>query len=289
MIYPIFDSLKSSELSIHALEVISDGAITLHKAFHDDIRRPVYSATKSITSAAFALACDDGLITPGTPLCEYIESRYHHLMSSDFKKLPVSRFLTMTAGSYPFRPYGDNWLETVLTLDTDHSDKSFHYSNIPAYLVGVAVENAVGCELIRYLDKRLFSPLGISMPPCLTSPEGHFYGATGMELTVHELALFGQLCLDRGSFDGQQLISERSLTAALTPYVNTGSGDSYGYFFRVADDHFSVVGKWGQRCMVYPDKRLVIAYLSHEPDRSDELYQHFKAYADSITPPNKAR
>ena len=284
----IFDMLGAAKLDIFGVTVICDGEVILHKAFGEDIRRPVYSATKSVTSAAFCLACDDGLISADSLLCEFLEKRYASLMSQSFKSLPLRRFLTMTAGEYPFRPYGDNWLETALTLDTDHSDMSFHYSNIPAYLVGVAVENSVGEPLMRYLEKRLFSPLGISAPPFQTSPEGHFYGATGMELTPLELARFGQLWLDSGSLNGKQLISQASVMQTVKPYVKTGSGDSYGYFFRVADDHYSIVGKWGQRCMVYPEKRLVIAYLSHQPERSDELASVFNTYAGGFIPPNKA-
>lgn len=285
----IFDMLAEKGLDIHAAEVIHGDNVVLHKRFGEDTRYPVYSAAKSITSAAFSLACDDGLISPDSKLSDFIEKKYHGLMSESFKELPVRRFLTMTAGKYPFRPSGNNWLEAILWLDADHSDTGYHYSNIPAYLVSTAVENAVGGSLIRFLDKRLFSPLGISTPPFEISPEGHFYGATGMKLSVHELALFGMLYLYGGSFGKQHIISKASVIEATYPHVRTDSGDSYGYFFRIADDHFSAVGKWGQRCMVYPEKKLVIAYLSHQPERSDELYSVFKSYAEIITPQHKAQ
>ncbi|WP_051588812.1 serine hydrolase [Ruminococcus sp. NK3A76] len=278
----ISDMLKAAGLDIYALEVVRNGKIVLHESSGDDVRRPVYSAAKSITSAAFSLACDDGLIEADTPLAAFLENRYAHLCRPEFAVMPLKRFLTMTAGNFPFRPSGYNWLEYILSLDTDCSDASFHYSNIPAYLVGVAVENAVGGDLPRFLQKRLFSPLGIRPPEFAFSPEGHYYGATGLSLTVHELAAFGTLYLGGGSIGKQHIISKASVIEATYPHVRTTSGDSYGYFFRVAEDHFSAVGKWGQRCMVYPGKHLVIAYLSHQPERSDELYKLFCSYADSI-------
>lgn len=274
--------LKQNSLTIHSAEVILDGRLLLHSCYGEDRRYSVYSAAKSVTSAAFSLACDDGLLSPEEPLYLHLEERYRGLCSEDFKALPFSRFLTMTAGKYPFRPQGSNWTEYILSLPTDHSDTGFNYSNIPAYLVGEAVENAVGGDLPGYLEERLFAPLGIAMPPYQKSPEGHFYGATGMELTVHELALLGQLYLQKGSFGGRRIISEKSISQATSPIADTGSGDSYGFFFRIAGDHFSMVGKWGQRCMIYPEKRLVLAYLSHQPDRSEELYSAMKQFADSI-------
>ena len=272
----LFERLDRLGLDIFAAQVNIGGRIVLQKIFGKQKRYPVYSVTKSVTSCAFSLACDDKLLSPEALLSDFLEERYKALMSDGFKTLSFQRFLTMTAGSFPFRPTGENWCEYILSLDTDCTDASYHYSNIPAYLVGTAVENAVGGDLAGYLSDRLFTPLGIASPPFQTSPEGHFYGATGMELTVSELASLGQLFLDNGSISGKQIISRDAVQRSVTPYVKTNDGDSYGYFFRVTDDHFSMVGKWGQRCIVYPRKKLVAAYLSHQPERSKELCKVFE-------------
>ena len=278
----IVERLASAGLEIHGIEVFCGGNTVLSHLPGGGSRFPVYSAAKSVTSAAFSLACDDGLLSAETPLSEFIDKRCRDMMSSAFKALPFSSFLTMTAGKYPFRPDGDDWLANIFAHDADHSDNSFNYSNIPAYLVGAAVENAVGEKLIKYLDRRLFDPLGIPEPPYAVSPEGHFYGATGMQLSVHELSLFGQLYLNNGCYQGNRLLSENAVAETVKPRVKTASGDHYGYFFRVADDHFSVVGKWGQRCMIYPQKQLVISYLSHQPDAADKLCAVVTQYAEAI-------
>ena len=261
-----------SGFRVHAIEILSDGVPVLHHAPDGDRRFPVYSITKSVTSAAFSIACDDGLVSPEMPLAEFLESRYRPKMPAGFADMPFSRFLTMTAGDFPFRPEGGDWTEYILSLGTDFSDTTYHYSNIPAYLVGAAVENAVGGELAGFLKKRLFDPMGIPLPPFLTSPEGHFYGATGMELTVHELALLGELYRLGGEWQGERLISENAVNDAVTAHVPTGApGVSFGYFFRVYDDRFEMGGKWGQRCSIYPERRLVAAWLADEPERSAEL------------------
>lgn len=268
----IRDKLDLADLGVHAIEIICGNEVVVHECFDEDKPYPVYSAAKSVTSMAFSLCCDDALLSPQTALAQYIDDSCKKLFPSGFDKLCFERFLTMTAGDLPFRPQGDDWLRYIFSLDVDFSDTSFHYSNIPAYLVGVACENAVGQDLMSYLQKRIFDPMGIPLPKYSLCPKGHFYGATGMEMTVHQLALLGQLYLQNGRFNGEQLISERSVKAAVTPRVFTGS-DHYGYFIRVAHDHFSFVGKWGQRCIVYPQRKIVAAYLSHCPDRSQQLYQ----------------
>lgn len=267
MLEQLINITDSQGIKILAAEVFLDGVTEVLNA---DERLPVYSVTKSVTSAAFALACDDGLVSPEMPLAQFLDGE------ADFPKalaqMPFERFLTMTAGKYPFRPEGDNWLKNICSLDTDYTDTDYHYSNIPAYLVGAALENAVGGELMKYLDERLFSKLGISGLTYKKSPEGHFYGATGMEISAHELALLGRLFLQNGFWYGVPIISESAVKRAVSAHVSTGSGDSYGYFFRNAGTHFSMVGKWGQRCIICPNKRLVIAYLSHEPENSDKLF-----------------
>ena len=174
----ILDSLKAASLDIKAIEIYRGGETVYHYDIGEGKRYPVYSVTKSITSAAFSLACADGLLTADMPLAELLSKRYISKTNDNFRILPIKRFLTMAAGEYPFRPYGGDWIETILSLDTNYSDTSFHYSNIPAYLVGAAVENAVGKPLIQYLDRRLFSPLGIPTPEFANSPEGYFYGAS---------------------------------------------------------------------------------------------------------------
>ena len=280
MLRAFTESLKAAGLDIHGAELFYKGQA--YRTGRCDVRLPIYSVTKSITSAAFMLACDDGLLSPELPLSQFLESKYHPLMSEDFKQLPFSRFMTMTAGRYPFRPEGDDWTRSILSLDTDYTDTAFHYSNIPAYLVGAAVENVYGGELLSVLDKRIFSPLSIPAPPCQTSPEGHFYGATGMELSVSELATLGRLFLSCTEPDGTRLISQEAVKRAVSPLVDTGRGDSYGYFFRTDKLGFYMRGKWGQQCIICPEKQLVLAYLSHQPERADELHAAAKAFVSQI-------
>ncbi len=280
------DRLKADSIDIYAMEAYLAGETIFHYSAEKNKRYPIYSVTKSITSSAFLLACADGLLTAETPVSEFLPNRYKSMMNRDFALLPSKRFLTMTAGEFPFRPCGNDWLETILLLNIDFSDRSFHYSNIPAYILGAAVENAVGKHLIEYLDRRLFEPLGIPRPICETSPEGFFYGATGMTLSVSELTLLGRLYLENGTYNGTNIIPPQFVSEAVTPYIKTNKGDSYGYFFRIADDHFSMVGKWGQRCMIYPEHELVIAYLSYQPEKSEELYRYMNEFAHSLTAPN---
>ena len=277
MLRAFTESLKAAGLDIHGAELFYKGQA--YRTGRCDVRLPIYSVTKSITSAAFMLACDDGLLSPELPLSQFLESRYHPLMSEGFKQQADAT--VKENKSFAQHTYSA-WTRSILSLDTDYTDTAFHYSNIPAYLVGAAVENVYDGELMSVLDKRIFSPLSIPAPPCQTSPEGHFYGATGMELSVSELATLGRLFLSCTEPDGTRLISQEAVKRAVSPLVDTGRGDSYGYFFRTDKLGFYMRGKWGQQCIICPEKQLVLAYLSHQPERADELHAAAKAFVSQI-------
>ena len=267
----LIDDINAAGLCVHGIEVRHGGEVIERHFFHEDKPYPVYSATKSVTSAAVMAAADDGRLSLDDKLYIYLDTKYMPLMKDEFKTLSFRDFMTMTAAPYPFRPEGDDWIKSILALDVDYSDRAHHYSNIPAYLVGAACENAVGEPLMGYIMRKLFAPMGIPEPEYRRSPEGHFYGATGMTLSLENFGRLGQFFADKGCYDGRQLISCALIEDATTEKVRTKSG-GYGYFFPTDSLGFCIRGKWGQRSMVCTEKNLVVTCLADLPKRSDELY-----------------
>ncbi|MDE6835298.1 MAG: beta-lactamase family protein [Ruminococcus sp.] len=278
------EEIETNNFKVHGIEIFQNNDIIFRHMWNDDIRYPVYSATKSFTATAVGMAVDDGIFSIEAPLSEYLEKRYlqdmpAHLMEN-FCKLPVSRFLKMSVSGYPFRPYGDDWLKTVLDTDTDFSKTDFYYTNVSAYLVGIACENAVGGNLPEYLNSRLSEPLGIENIVFQSDPQGRFYGATGMYLAVHELSLLGRLYLQKGIFNNKRILSEKWVNEATTLQIeNSSSG--YGYFFWKNGNHFSISGKWGQKCLIYPEKNLIITYLGDMPDNAGKLQSVTESFAEN--------
>ncbi len=280
------NEIKNKDLNVHGIEIFHNGEVVFKHSFSPEIRYPIYSATKSFVSAAVGIASDEGKLPLNAPLYEFLESKYMTYIPAaqleNFKLLTVKRFMTMSVSGYPFRPSGSDWLENSLSQPIDYSlPPVFSYSNIPAYLVGAACENAVGSHLIKYLTPRLFEPLGIENPVYKNCPKGHFYGASGMELTVHELSLLGQLYLQKGIFSGRRILSEQWVDQAASPQISNKEG-GYGYFIWVNGNSFRISGKWGQKCLVYPEKKLIITYLSTLPERSEEMLKIADRAAKSL-------
>lgn len=280
----LIGNIQKNNLNIHGIEIFQNNNIIFRHITDEDIRRPVYSATKSFTSTAVGIASDEGKISVDAPVSEYIETRYLQNMPDDlrplFCKTTVKRFLTMSVNGYPFRPSGDDWLETVLRTNAGYSEKSFAYTNVSAYITGIACENAVGGNLAGYMKSRLLEPLGIENPVFQYDPQGRFYGATGMYLTVHELSLLGQLYMQNGVFNNRRIFSEHWANEATKLQIDNGNG-GYGYFFWKNADHFSISGKWGQKCLVYPQKKLIITYLGNIPENSGTMQSVAENFAEN--------
>lgn len=278
------DEIIAKNLNVHGIEVFCNGNVVFKHSFSPDIRHPIYSASKSFVSAAVGIALDEGKLSIDALLYEFLEKKYLDSVPAaqldNFKKLTFKRFLTMSVQGYPFRPEGDDWLENSLSQIIDYSlPPAFDYSNIPAYLVSVACENAVGEHLIKYLTPRLFEPLGIAEPVYKNCPQGHFYGASGMELTVHELSRFGQLYLQQGVIEGKRILSQQWINEAVSSHIANKEG-GYGYFIWTNGNDFRISGKWGQKCLVYPLKNLMITYLADLPERADEMLKIAESAAD---------
>ncbi len=235
----------------------------------------IYSATKAVLSVTVDIAKEDVKFDIDKPITYYLpKSRIETLPEEQrrtFDRLSVRRFLTMSVGDLPFRSEGDSFLDFALNVKiSDPDTRVFNYNNISAYLVGVALAEALGTDLGKYIEEKLFAPLGIDKFEYARCPEGYFYGASGMKLTVNELSRVGMLLYNKGTFEGKRILSEKYVEEATSVQQMNREG-GYGYFLWKYRDGFSINGKWKQKCYILPERKLIVTYLSHIEDDSHDL------------------
>jgi CubicO group peptidase (beta-lactamase class C family) len=164
---------------------------------------------------------------------------------------------------------------TDLYLGTDlvrAPGEKFEYSNGGLHLLGRTVEQAAGTSLRDYLLPRLFAPLGIVNPQWFTDREGHTLGATGLHLKTHQLARIGRLLLQRGAWDGQQLVPAEWVDRmhAEDSWVPTGDLDpesgqyGFGNWRNTIPGSFRADGAYGQFVLVLPEQDTVVTITSHQ-------------------------
>lgn len=273
MLEKFIQRVKDNGWSIYGIEVFYQGQVIDSYDFVPTQRHPIYSATKAFTSTAVGLAVAEGKFSIEASVYDYLKDEIPSGITEEqlqvLHKISIKRLLTMSVPGYPFRAESDNWLREALSYPIPFDETPvFHYSNIPAYLVGVAVEKAVGEHVGVYLKSRLWEPLGIESPEYMDCPSGHFYGASGMQLTVNELSRLGQLYLQKGIYNGKRILSEQWVNEA-TAIQQMNREGGYGYYFWNYREGFLISGKWGQKCFVFPKRQLMITYLAEIKEGAD--------------------
>lgn len=275
------EDIVRNKWNVFGVEAYTGGRLVRSWGDTSENRHPIYSATKTITSIAVGMACDDGKLDINAPIARYLPSDILSDLTPSqravYEKLAIKRLLTMSVPGYPFRPEGESWLEFSLNCPVDPDTVAFDYSNISAYLAGVATANALDEDLYEYLNRRLFVPLGIDTPPFARCPDGYFYGASSMELTVNELSRIGLLLYNGGTYEGERLVSEKYVREATSvQQMNLEGG--YGYFIWKYRDGFSINGKWKQKCYVLPVSGTIVTFLSHIEEKCPELTVSMEKY-----------
>lgn len=269
------NDIRTHQWEVHGAEVYKSDRLIYRYGDTETSEFPVYSATKTILSIALGVAWDEGKIELERPVTYYLPAEIVRNMPEKqkvvFQDITIERLLTMSVDGFPFRPEGESYLKYALSCPIeDVQNNTFHYSNIPAYLTGVALTNAVSEDLYQYMNRKVLEPLHIINPVYKRCPDGYFYGASGMELSVHDLSRIGLLMYHGGVSEGERIVSEEYVKMATSVQIMNREG-GYGYFIWKYRDGFSINGKWGQRCYILPDKNLVVTCLSHMEKNFSQL------------------
>ena len=269
--------IRDNSWNVFGVEVYEKGQLIHSYGDTEENLHEIYSATKTVLSVAVGIASDENRFDINRSLLSYLPSDKINGLSKEqqdvWDRITIQRLLTMSVGDFPFRPEGENYLDFSLnTRFTDPDERKFNYSNISAYLVGVALSESLKTDLGAFIEERIFTPLGIEKYEYSKSPEGYFYGASGMKLTVNGLSRIGLLLYQKGTVNGQRILSEEYVNAATSIQQMNREG-GYGYFIWKYRDGFSINGKLKQKCYILPGQDLVITYLSHIEDDSHALLE----------------
>jgi hypothetical protein len=178
-----------------------------------------------------------------------------------------------------------NWVRGFFERPMLHAPGTrFAYDNCPPYVLSAIVQQVTGMTTLDYLQSRLFGPLGIDHATWTVCPRGINVGFAGLSLTTAEIALFGQLYLQKGMWQGQRLLPEAWVDEATRRQVANGDDPNvdeeqgYGYlFWRIRNGAYRGDGAFGQFCEVWPDQDVVLAITGGKPGMEaiqDLVWEH---------------
>jgi len=162
------------------------------------------------------------------------------------------------------------WSRAFLNLEVEHKPGThFVYNTGATYIVSAILQKVTGEKLVDYLRPRLFDKLGIKNPQWQESPEGINVGGWGLDITTEDIARFGQFYLQKGQWNGEQILSEEWIEMATARQTSNGSNpesdweQGYGYqFWRCRHNVYRGDGAFGQYCIVMPEQDAVLAITS---------------------------
>ncbi len=308
----ILDFIHAAEAqqpnALHSLIVARHGKIVAEGWWHPynpDAPHLLYSLSKSFTSSAIGMAVEEGLISLDDPVVSFFPDKTPENLSDNLKAMRIRDLLRMTTGhasdSYgSMQRHADGWTAGFLSLPVEHKPGTiFIYNTGATYMLAAILQKVTGQTLVEFLQPRLFDPLGIKRPYWQKDPEGIEVGGTGLYITTHDIAKFGQMYLQKGKWNEQQIVPESWVEMATSLQASNGSNpesdwdQGYGFqFWMCRHGLYRGDGAFGQYCIVMPEQDAVIAITSGSPDMQGILnmgWEHLlPAMQATAVPENKA-
>ncbi|MBO7109930.1 MAG: serine hydrolase [Prevotella sp.] len=296
-----FQAATNDSMDIHSVMIVKDGSVIYSRwqsAGVDTVPHVLHSVSKTFTATAVGLAIADGKMALTDKVIDYFPDKLPAEVSENLKAMTVRDLLTMSCG-HDEEPSARNadteqdWVTTFLAQPVVHEPGTFYlYNSLGTYMLSAIVQRVTGEKVVDYLTPRLFEPLHIDKPRWEESPQGINCGGWGLYLKTEDLAKMGQLLLQKGEWNGQQLIpaewvaemskkqvesinpgtrieqaAERGITKETSDWMQ-----GYGYqMWRCRPGCFRADGARGQYIIVVPDKNAVIAITSNVEDLQGEL------------------
>jgi CubicO group peptidase (beta-lactamase class C family) len=281
---------------VHSLLIMRNGEMVMEEYFqlsYNNDLHTIQSVTKSVTSAAIGIAIQEGMIAGvNEKVVDFFpEQRATLIQNQRRAAMTLQDVLTMRTGtdynengaSSPHwqlnaLPTGwdDFWLARPMVADPG---TVWQYDSGGVIALSSMIKDRYGSHADVFIDEKLFGPLGITRRKWFRNQEQHPHTGGGLNMRALDMLAFGRLFLQRGKWEGVQLINEAWIDASFAkqhvfnpPMGNSRLIEGYGYLWWIlkpdpAGDRvqniYAAMGAKGQFIFVLPEYEMVIAVTSN--------------------------
>ncbi len=226
----------------------SDGLVILH---HGELLGEWYfgkepqlvdckSVTKSITNLALGILATQRKLDMDQKVAEFYPSWAQEVK----RDITIRHLMEHTSGlldsDFALVENTENIVAFALASTLTHPVGRYHvYNNKAVNLLAGIIEKAVGMPMDELMDKELFRPLGITEYHWPKDPSGNPYCMAFLQIYPRDLAAIGQFILQKGKWNGRQIISEEWLaesTQAAAPFL-----PDYGLLWEIVTEKLEFV------------------------------------------------
>jgi CubicO group peptidase (beta-lactamase class C family)/predicted glycoside hydrolase/deacetylase ChbG (UPF0249 family) len=287
------EAVKKSGQDLHSLMIVRNGKVVAEHWFGDNAsNKPhvMFSVSKTYTATAAGFAIAEGKLSVSDKVISFFPDKLPEAVSDNLKALEIRHLLTMSSGHDAEPKREGDWLESFFASPFEHKPGTqFVYNSMATYVLSAIIQKVTGEKLIDYLYPRLFRPLGITGAVWEESPQGINIGGWGLYVKTEDMARLGQFILQKGKWNGQQLLPETWFDEATTSKIESLPAGTrkedlkikpkdsdwlqgYGYqMWRSRHHSFRADGANGQYILILPDKNTVIVTTAHINDMQAEL------------------
>lgn len=277
--------------NFYSLLIVRHGYLVYEKYYSGmtrDNANPVYSVTKSVTSALTGIAVQKKLLQGVNQRISDLLPEYFTKVDNQQKRdITVEHALTMTGGlrstDDDFGSFyrSSDWAQDTLSqpLTAKPGTKFGYNTGLPQFLSVIIAKNS-GMSLRKFAEENLFSKIGVTVHAWDKDSKGYYGGGFGLSLTPRDMAKFGYLYLHNGNWNGEQIIPQDWIKASIGKHVAVDKGLDYGYLFwiqQVCNSEngkswfaYHAAGSGGQIIIMVPDLDLVAVITADVRSKSKD-------------------
>lgn len=281
------DSAYPTGIEIHSMMIVRHGKVIAEGWWHPyraDLKHTMYSVSKSFTSTAIGFAVAEGKLKLSDKVVSFFPESLPDTVSPYLAELDVKDLLTMSVGQAqePAVTVTDDWVKTFLAAPIEYEPGTvFLYNSAGTFMLSAILQKATGEKLIDYLKPRLFDPLGIEGADSEVNPQGINTGGWGVRVKTEDMAKLGLLYLQKGMWNGKQLLPQEWVADATSKQIETKPDNvsesddwsqGYGYkFWQTTHGAVRADGAFGQYIIMLPEKDAVIVLTAQAANMQEEL------------------
>ncbi|MHA1556559.1 MAG: serine hydrolase domain-containing protein, partial [Candidatus Heimdallarchaeota archaeon] len=293
------------DYSIDSILLIRNGYLVFERYFQEFTETTIhqlFSVTKSIMSCLTGVAVEENLLTLDQTLVSFFPDRVIDYLDSAKENITVEHLLTMSSGldwveaiQDPLCFGSEDPIQYVLDRPMDATPgEIFNYNSGAAHLLSAILTNVTEQTTLDYAQEKLLDHLGIENINWAKDSQGIYFGGHGISLNSRDMAKFGFLYLNNGTWETEQIISENWIINSRNRYNYTVEGNDYGYLWWLYPqyDSYTAQGFLGQIIHVFPKYDLIVVVTSSAFDThfliptliSDFILPSLNEYPYTTTP-----
>lgn len=271
-ILSFIDKLEKSEVPMHAILLMQNGNLITegyYAPYKKNMLHRMFSIAKSLNALSIGLLLEEGKLKLSDKIVDYFPDKLPERIHPFLAAMTIEDMLRMRSchARTTYKESELEWVESFFKTAPSHKPGTvFHYDTSAAHVLCMLVERVSGMPMLDYLKENALNEIGWSKESYLINNDfGDPQGGSGLMCTPMDLLLLGKLLLQKGNWNGKQLLPKEYIekaTSNLTPNLVTGGvkSERMGYGYQIwCGEHGSFVlyGMGGQLAICFPQYEFI--------------------------------